>query len=298
VRLRSNGREAPVLRRLTASYPRVGYLEYLPAVFQEDAESRRFLERFLAVFQSGFDDLDAKLDQVTDLFDPYRVPAKHLRWLAGLVALDVEPTWPEAQLREQIQAAVTGYRLRGTPAGLTGAIRTYAGVAAQVLEHFRLRRWIRLSQAAPLDGSAPLWSRDVYQRLQVTSYSQVGRFRLTSLPEPPVEAADWGANRFTVFFQTDPYRADEVRARVERIVEREKPAHTEAMLCPVLPRLRVGVQASLGVDAAVGSVSYLVLNRLATLSYDSILGCSREEATLRDMGSAVRPTLGVTTRLA
>src|SRR5262249_37090609 len=161
----------------------------------------------------------------------------------------------------------------------------------RILEHFRLRRWAMLAKAAPLDGTTLLWSRDFYQRLQVTSYSQVGRFRTTSRPEPVAEALDWGAHRFSVFFVSDPYRVAETRMRVERVVERDKPAHTEATLCPVLPRLRVGVQASVGVDTVVGSVSYLVLNELATLSYDSILGCSAEERTLRAMRSGVRPAL-------
>ena len=42
---------------------------------------------------------------------------------------------------------------------------------------------------------------------------------------------------------------------------------------PVLPRMRVGVQATLGVDSVVGGISNLVLNQLATLGYDSILAC-------------------------
>jgi hypothetical protein len=125
----------------------------------------------------------------------------------------------------------------------------------------------------------------------------VGRFRLADRPEPVVEPLDWGAHRFSLFFVADPYRADETRERVRRVVEREKPAHTEATLCPVYPRFRVGVQASVGVDTVVGTVSHLVLNRLATLNYDTILACSCEEQTLRALGSAVRPAVGTTTRL-
>jgi hypothetical protein len=81
------------------------------------------------------------------------------------------------------------------------------------------------------------------------------------------------------------------------VVEREKPAHTEATICPVFPRFRVGVQARVGVDTAVGAVSHLVLNRLATLGYDTILACSQEERTLRALGSGVRPVVGSTTRV-
>jgi len=167
-----------------------------------------------------------------------------------------------------------------------------------VLEHFRLRRWPSLDEnGVEVEGGAPLWSRDIYQRLQLSSYSQVGRFRLTGLPEPAMEPYEWGANRFSIFFLADPYSVDDARKRIGEVVEREKPAHAEAALCPVFPRLRVGVQARVGVDTVVGTVSHLVLNRMATLGYDSVLSGSPEERTLRALGSAVRPVVGSTTQV-
>jgi phage tail-like protein len=298
--LRSNGQSAPAIRRIRTAYPRTSYLEYLPAVFQEDDESRRFLERFLTIFKSGFDDFDERLDRLHEVLDPELSPARHLPWLASLVALARDPEWPEVRLREQIGRAVVRYRRRGTPDGLREAIRVYTGTDATILEHFRLRRWAHLAEGmagADLGGGAPLWSRDVYQRLQLSSYSQVGAFRLTGRPEPAVEPYEWGANQFTVFFLASPYRAGEVEGRVRDVVERDKPAHTEATVCPVFPRFRVGVQARVGVDTAVGTISHLVLNQLATLGYDTILGCSQEERTLCALGSGVRPVVGSTTRV-
>jgi phage tail-like protein len=301
VTLRSSGQNAPVIRSIRVTYPRSSYVEYLPPVFQEDDESRRFLERFLSIFQSGFDDFDQRLDTLHEVLDPQLTPSRYLPWLAGWVALPANPEWSEAQLRAQIARAVVDYRRRGTPDGLCDAIQAYTGTQATILEHFRLRRWVQLRDGAAsidLGGGAPLWSRDVFQRLQLSTYSQVGTFRLTGRPEPAVEPYEWGANRFTVFFLADPYQASAVAARVRAIVERDKPAHTDATICPVLPRLRVGVQARVGVDTAVGAVSHLVLNRLATLGYDSILSCSREEQTLRALGSGRRPVVGSSTRLS
>jgi phage tail-like protein len=302
----------PVLHRMKTFFPRAGYLHYLPAVFQEDDESRLFLERFLAIFQTEFDHLDQTIDNLWQLFDPASVPQKHLEWLAGWLALFMNPEWPGMKQRQMLKDAFRSYQRRGTVDGVEQAVTDYAGVHfAKVLEHFRLRRWPVLQAAtqsdgkvwpyqtitAPLDGSARLWSRDFYQRLQLTSYSQVGSFRLIGHPEPALESLEWGAHRFTVFFPADPYRVDETEQRVARVVEREKPAHTEATLCPVLPRMRVGVQATVGVDTVVGGVSHLVLNQLSTLSYDSILACSAPEHHLRALGSAVRPRLGITTKL-
>lgn len=299
ISLRSNGQQAPAIRRIRITYPRSSYLEYLPAVYQEDEESRQFLERFLAIFKSGFDDFDERIDRLHEIVDPYLTPARYLLWLAAWVALPRDPHWPEPHLREQIASAAMRYRRRGTPDGLVEAIRAYTGAEASILEHFRLRRWIYLTggETGIDPGGAPLWSRDVFQRLQLSTYSQIGRFRLTGLPEPAAEPYEWGANRFSVLVVSSPYDAEEIEERVRDVVEREKPAHTEATICPVLPRFRVGVQARVGMDTAVGAVSHLVLNRLATLGYDTILACSQEERTLRALGSGVRPVVGSTTRV-
>jgi phage tail-like protein len=296
--LRSNGRLAPAVRRLTVSVGRSGYLQYLPAVFQEDEESRRFLERFLAMFQSGFDDLNALVDTLGDLFDPHRTPAEHLPWVARWVGLLVDPEWSEAELRAQVAGAVRNYGRRGTADGLQASIRAYARIEARVVEHFRLRQLARLDAAAPLDGSAALWSPARTERLQLGSYSQLGQFRLTSRPEPAIEALEWGAHRFTVLFDAEPYSVAEVAARVARVVMREKPAHTEASICPVFPRMRLGVQARLDIDASVGDISYMVLSRLATLNYDTVLGCSAHEDALAAYGAVRNPRVGDTTRVA
>lgn len=296
--LRSNGRAAPSLHAITVSLGTGSYLQYLPAAFQEDEESRRFLERFLAIFQSGFDDLNDLVDTLVDLFEPRRTRAAFLPWLAQWIGLLVDPTWTETQLRDRIAGAIRTYGRRGTADGLQAAIRAYADVDARIVEHFRLRQLARLSESSMLDGSAALWSPARSERLQLGSYSQLGQFRLTSWPEPGVEALEWGAHRFTVLFDAAPYAAADIADRVARVVEREKPAHTSAAICPVFPRLRVGVQARLGIDASVGDITYMVLSRLSTLNYDSILGCSAHERAMVDAGAGRNPRVGETARLA
>ncbi len=295
---RGDGRNTPAVDRIKVFFPRVGYLQYLPAVFQEDEESRLFLERFLAIFQTEFDDLDARLDRLWQLFDPDTVPAKDLRWLAGWLALTLEPELSESAQRHLLKTAFRAYLERGTVRGMERAIREHAAVpAAKILEHFRLRRWPWLNVAAPLNRSARLFSRDFYQRLQLGTYSQVGQFQVRSEPEPGLEPVDWEAHRFSVFFPADPYRSADTEQRVAAVVAREKPAHTQATLCPILPRLRVGVQATVGVDTVVGGISHLVLNHLATLSYDTILAGSPLARQVQAHGQTARPRAGFSTRL-
>jgi hypothetical protein len=60
------------------------------------------------------------------------------------------------------------------------------------------------------------------------------------------------AYRFCVI--VDAYRAHDpvTRREIARIVEREKPAHTDYRLELIAPELRVGFQARIGIDAIVG----------------------------------------------
>jgi len=294
----SDGLASPRLHRAQVFFPRQSYLQYLPAVYQEDRESKEFLERFLAIFQTGFDRFDQQIDDLWQLFDPAAAGEQYLHWLAGWLALAPDPHWTTEKMRGMIKTAFQSYLRRGTADGIEQAIIDYAGADfARVVEHYRLRRWPALNHTSPLDGGAELWGRDVYRRLQVGVHSQIGRFQLTSQPEPAIEQFAQAAHKFTVFFPADPYRVEEAEKRVRRVVEREKPAHTEAALCPVLPRMRVGVQARLGFDSVVGGVSNLVLGRLATLNYDSVLACSEQERQLRALGASMRPRAGLNARL-
>ncbi len=370
VTLRSNGIASPVIKSIKVFYPRVSYLQYLPAVYQEDTDSRIFLDRFLSIFQTEFDNFDRQIDDVWQLFDPASISEKRFDWLATWLGLFIQPDslidqrcryecvteepcqpppecpedsedsssstsspvmeWTIESKRELLKKAFDSYRMRGTVKGLETAIRDHTGAHfARILEHFRLRQSPVLSvlaQAAveddpcspqppprygpcgetlndyrirlPLDGTVRLWSRAFYKRLQLNSFSQIGYFRLTGTPEPALEPFDWGAHRFTVFFPASPYSVAAATEKVKQVVEREKPAHTQAELCPVLPRLRVGVQATVGADAMVGGISHLVLNSLSTLNYDTILSCSREENRLRASGTSLRPRAGISTVLS
>ena len=123
-------------------------------------------------------------------------------------------------------------------------------------------------------------------------------FQLISDPAPDVEPLNWDAHQFTVLFLASPYGPGDVEQKISQLVEREKPVHTQANICPLLPRFRIGVQSTIGTDSVVGGISYLVLNQLATLGYDSILGYSKEELQLRQIGIAPHPRVGLSSQLS
>ena len=301
LQLQSNGIVSPLLRSVQISYPRSSYLQYLPAVYQEDDQSRVFLDRFLRIFQTTFDGFDRTLDNMWTRFDPLSVPDSWFNWLADWIAFPINPLWTNPQRRAALKSAGRLYPLRGTPAGVQQLIQQYSGVSVRLIEHYRLRQLIILADqpdsTSALGPAGRLWSRDYYQRLQLGVYSRVGYFKLTGEPEPDVEPLAWGANEFTVFFDCNPYEVTSTQQNVSQVVEREKPAYTQANYAPVFPRFRVGVQSTLGVDSRIGEATPLLLGTTGILDYDSILSCSKTETRLRAQHATLRPQVEVNTRL-
>jgi phage tail-like protein len=299
LRFVTNTAASPTLHSIKAFFPRQSYLQYLPAIYQEDDVSRFFLERFLSIFQTSFEAFDVSIDRISRLFDPISTPAATYQWLAAWLALPLDPSWSDTKRRGVLKKAFQTYKLRGTAAGLEQSIADYAGTAAGVVEHFKARQLIIVndSPGVTLGGGGRLWSRDNYMREQTGFHSRVGQFALGGEPAPDVEPLAWGANEFSVFFLADPYSAPAALAKVTAIVEREKPAHTKANYRPVFPRMRVGVQSTIGIDTRVGMITNIVLSGLGTLGYDSVLGCSRAEQGVRVMGAVTVPHAGVNSRL-
>jgi phage tail-like protein len=308
----SNGTASPEMHAIKIYFPRQSYLQYLPANFQDDDQSRNFLDRFLPVFQTSFDAFDRRIDNLWRLFDPLSTPEGWYNWLAAWIALPIDPDWTWAKKRQMLDGAPAQYQLRGTVTGLQQAILDYAGVQGNILEHFKLRRWpMILSPAAQRSSTAgsmnqydarlcaatPLWSRAFAARLQVGKYSAIGSFELTGSGSPAADPFTWGASQFTVFFAADPYNPQTTATKVQQAVEREKPAHTKAYYVPVYPRMRVGVQASVGVDSYLSRITYAVLNRVGTLGYDAVLGESPAQKQVAELGSSVPPITGLNTRL-
>jgi phage tail-like protein len=296
--LTSSGATTPQIHAIKVYFPRQSYLQYLPAVFQDDSQSRLFLDRFLSIFQTTFDDFDGFLDNLWQIFDPYMTPDTVFPWLAAWIALPLDPNLTPARKRQLLKTAFQYNQIRGTPAGLQQVIGAYTGVSnTRIVEDWKLRNWTALPLTGGLDQGARLWSRNLYARLQVAVSSQVGSFKLTNSPEPASEPDDWGANRFSIMFPANPYTAASTSAQVQKIVDREKPVYTEARLCPVFQRLRVGVQATLGVDAYVGKTTAAVLGKLSTLRYDAVLAHSQQARERQALGLSVYPRLGVDAKI-
>jgi phage tail-like protein len=245
--LHGTGRASPRVRALRAWYPRYSYLhQYLPAVFrEEDAVVRsvtggavpgRFLERFLALFEGPFTNLEDRLDAVRALFDPRTVPVEALDWLAGWMGIVFNPGWEERRRRLFLRHASEFFVARGTPRGLQMALRL----------------------AFDPEPSAQIFRDCIGTAERAGGFRLVEGFRQAG-PDPAARQS--AAHRFTVLLPA-PARSTtddpELLARrefVRRIVDLEKPAHTVFEVRFDRTLFCVG-RARLGPDTVLGPGSH------------------------------------------
>jgi phage tail-like protein len=266
IRLRSDGFGTPALRGLRVHFPRESYLQYLPAIYSTDETSRWFLERYLSIFQTEWDDLERRISTLPALFDSEAVPAGlFLDALAQRFGLPIERQWSDEQRRTLLLGMRDFYTRRGTAAGLRAYLQAYlqnmSGLTPAeqncyplLTEGWRERRRLEL---APPDEQASdallrLWSPSEVGRLHIGAYARVGQARLVDTGDPPRDIFHAFAHRFRVYVPSAWVRTAAAERMLRRALEAEKPAHVAYELCLVEARFRVGVQSTIGFDTILG----------------------------------------------
>jgi phage tail-like protein len=188
------------------------YLDYLPAIFRQDA----FLGRFLLAFEEILSDLEKQLDGIHHYYDPEQTPVEFLEWLSGWVALSLRADLNDDQRRDFIAKAVPLYRLRGTKQGLETLIQIYTALPPAIHEFnrpFQIGVHSTIGVDTVLDGGAPHF------------------FKVTIRLAKP-----------------DPGERKRKQEVVTAIIDMEKPAHTFYVLDVVTPIFQIGEHSTIGVD--------------------------------------------------
>jgi hypothetical protein len=165
-----------------------------------------------------------------------------------------------------------------------------------VLEHFRLRRWLRLGRGH-LGDAAVVWGERIVGRTRLGKSAQPGVTRLDASPDPARDPFLVHANQFSVFVPARCRAESGVRKALENLVRAEAPAGTRGHLHFVEPRFRIGVQSMLGFDAVVAALPQGVTLGETPLGGASILTAPphREGGPAIAIGKEGR--VGTTTRL-
>jgi phage tail-like protein len=249
----------PAVRELQVFHPRMSYLRYLPATYQEvpgDPSSQPaeldFLIRFLSLFETTFRALDVEIDQLFGYFDPTLTPSDFLPWLASWLDVALEEEWPRERKRALIGRAWKLFEAKGTPSGLAELIEVVTGWPVRILED------AHLVEPTPL-GTEWEWRvglntfvrRSAVQGLRVGESSFLGGTALLEkAPADPADPFAALAYRFTVLAFPHPDQARTAEPRLRRLIDDHKPAHSAYTLHiagdgVVGPELRIGINSRL-----------------------------------------------------
>ncbi|UFJ38946.1 phage tail protein [Brevibacillus humidisoli] len=227
----------PQLQKLHVYFPRTSYLSYLPGVYQENEASRDFLERFFALFGGFLEGMDEQIEHVSRYFDVDTVPSDFLAWLAAWLGIVVDDRWPKQQVRELIRQAPELYRLRGTRYGIERIIELYLGEKPLIVEPFQLKRMRQMMPVAPLVKQ--LYGDDPYT--------------------------------FSVLVRQERLGSEKERMIVQRLLEEQKPAFTEAKLVVLQPWMYLDQHTYLGINTYLSEPSLMLLDNKSVIPSDTLL---------------------------
>lgn len=128
--LMSSGAENPVIDSVTLWMDGDHMTEYLPAIYQGDD----FTRRFLSVFNSIHLDMERRIDNLPKLLDWGETNEEMLRSLASWVCLDGERATVE-ELRRWIPSALNDYEDMYTVEGVRRSVQRLTGRDPVIIEH-------------------------------------------------------------------------------------------------------------------------------------------------------------------
>jgi phage tail-like protein len=270
LRLRGDARTTPVVRRIRLEFERVTSLEFLPAVYREVPLAEDFTERFLTLFDRSIEEIDDAIRRAPALFDPGGVPERVLEWLGGLLDVAFEESWSLDRKRAILRAVPSLYRRRGTVSGLRDAVAAVFGVAPAIEELAPTRAWAGIGHGAVV-GSARVFGA-ARARLRLGS-SALCTSAIRSYGDLATDALQAEAHRFRVLMPAGVLATPSDRARLQRFVDGQKPAHTIALTRVGGSGLVVGLWSAIGVDTAftplpapvLGAAGNVRLRRMSVL---------------------------------
>ncbi len=232
------GDESPRVGNLRLRLPKQSWLDYLPEVYREDAPSASFTERYLAIFQSLYSDLDEEIRSIARHFDPDIVGGDYLDWLASWLNIEDTYLWPEEKLRQLVREGVALYRMRGTRQYMVEMIRLYTGHTPYLVEH---------SQVEPFLGDVA--RTQLLQELYGDTPYMV-----------------------TIVLDGSALKSNEEHKALLRIVENSKPAWIEANLVILKPYIFLDKYTYLGMNSTLDRYRPLNLDGYSALPFTSLGG--------------------------
>ena len=231
----AQGSPPPKLGNFQIYFPKQSWISYLPEVYQS-SDKDRFLERYLAVFQSLYESMNERIRGIPGLLDVDRTQSEYLVWLAGWLDIAGSHMWNGEQLRQLLKQAVSLYKIRGTREGIRRMIRLYTGGEAYIVEHHQLEPY--------MDSEG---SRRDLTRLYGSS-----------------------ADVISIIMEKKYVPTQEAYHSLLRVIEEMKPAQVEADLVILEPYMYLGGHTYMGINSAFGAYRDVKLDGLSMVSFSAL----------------------------
>jgi len=249
----------PRVRQARLATAAEDYLDHLPLTYRyNDQGPDGFLSRWLRLLRGEFSRIEELIDDMPRLADPQFGAADTLGWLAQWFGLELPQIADAAQRRALVARAVRLMARRGTRQSIAEFVELHTGIDPVVIEAFADRRVWVLGQSSLLDFDTRLAPLDpLGMVVPDPGVHAIGRAVVGEsgpLAEHQIGVPLFAEEAYRFCVVVDAYRASDPQTvqEITRIVEREKPAHTDWRLELMAPELRVGFQARIGIDAIVG----------------------------------------------
>lgn len=132
--LYSAGELTGLLKGMRLEFPKYSFVEYFPEIYQ----GNRFFERYLAVFQSAFLDMERDVEYTPQLLDYQRTPDGYVEYLAGWLGIDnSHKIFSPDQLRKIIEEIDILQGGKGTRYTLERIVEMLTGIRPRIVEHFQ-----------------------------------------------------------------------------------------------------------------------------------------------------------------
>ena len=238
VELTATGPARPVLHTIRLWMQGDHMADYLPAIYQEDD----FTRRFLSIFDSMFSDMERAIDGLPGRMDYEHAQGELLRYLAGWVC--VEGDEAEEALRARIRTALPDYERLYTVEGVRRSVRRLTGKEPILIEH------AQVSPNRP-DCANPELCRRLYG-------------------EDPY--------RFFVLLPEDTFAIQRERQQFQRDMEEVIPAGMSMQMVQLKSCIQLDWHTYLGINSRVGGYVPAAIDEQVTIHYDTTIGGANHES--------------------
>ncbi|MGD8835929.1 MAG: phage tail protein [Desulfobacteraceae bacterium] len=274
----------PALKSMVIYYPRISYLRYLPATYQEDPISSDFLERFLSAFETVFYDFEKEIKRLFRYFDPAITPEDFLPWLSSWLKLALEEDWTAEVKRKLIARATAIYKKKGTPGGIAEFIEVVIGQRPIIYEHTDANKPFVLGGRQYV-GDTMLVSKGAARGFRLGDDSILGLTAIVDVPQRPEDLFKPFTNQFMVMLNLDREQYRRHEQSIKRILDEQKPAHTNYTL-RLISDAKLGHSIYLGVNTRLTGLKPFCVG-ISSIPGKSILVIKGEKGGRLDRNSII-----------